>query len=405
MLVFNNFKPLKWLLLIPASISLHTHGVAAPTTDETQIEGSTTNSSIILKEKNEAEQKLETIRQTLVSKALRTQARVKASAWLDGSGALHENTRITSDVITKGSPTQNKMETPFIVNEIKPTSAKGVCDFFDPRYYRRAHFQVRSGRSSMNLPHHELQAISNKVSNLLKTGLQTNQNWLINNPPPNAVSSYDKFLTSSSFEKADFSISLMIQTEEVFSHRLRRNHVVLNLLLTIADLRSKKIILSTNYLLPSPWAPPPIPAPRSGLAQIAFAIHEANMIGKFEVPQQKSYSTQFETEVIKGVSKLINETNEAFLCKQITFTIREMNEKSIEINAGSKRGLKIGDQLLLIDSAIIPNHILEESALEKIALIEIAYVSANRAKALKIAGPNLGPVAKNSRSTITATPF
>jgi hypothetical protein len=38
-------------------------------------------------------------------------------------------------------------------------------------------------------------------------------------------------------------------------------------------------------------------------------------------------------------------------------------------------------------------------------LIEIAYVSANRSKALKIAGPNLGPVAKNSRSTITATPF
>jgi hypothetical protein len=129
------------------------------------------------------------------------------------------------------------------------------------------------------------------------------------------------------------------------------------------------------------------------------------MIGKFEVPTQKSYSTQFETELITGVSTLINETNEAFLCKQITFTVRQMMDNSIEINAGSKRGLKIGDQLLLVDSAVIPNHILEESALEKIALIEIAYVSANRSKALKIAGPNLGPVAKNSRSTITATPF
>jgi hypothetical protein len=129
------------------------------------------------------------------------------------------------------------------------------------------------------------------------------------------------------------------------------------------------------------------------------------MIGKFEAPTQKSYSSQFETEIMNGVSKLINETNEAFLCKQITFSIRQMIDNSIEINAGSKRGLKIGDQLLLVDSAIIPNHILEESALEKIALIEIAFVSANRAKAMKIAGPNLGPVAKNFRSTITATPF
>ena len=176
-------------------------------------------------------------------------------------------------------------------------------------------------------------------------------------------------------------------------------------MLTIEDLMTKKIILSTNYPLPSPWAPPPLPVPRSGLAQIAFAIHEANMIGKFEVPAQKSYSNQFETAVIQGVSSLINETHEAFLCKKIQFSIREMFDNSIQINAGAKRGLKIGDQLLLIDSAVIPKNILEDSAMEKIALIEIAYVSANRAKAIKIAGPDLGPVTKNSRSTITATPF
>lgn len=404
MLIYKYTKPQKWLMVVPMIVFFYSDGVTgAASVDNAQ--KSLVNSRPTLIEKNDAEKKLETIRQTLVSRALRTQARVKASAWLDGSGALHENTRITSDVITKGSPSQNSEENPFIINEIKPTSEKGVCNFYDPRYFRRAQFQVRSGRSSMNLPHHEIESISKRVGTLLRTGLQTNQNWLINNPPPNAITSYDKFLTSSSYEKADFAIELMIQTEEVFSYRLKRNHVILNLLLTIEDLRSNKIILSTNYPLPSPWAPPPIPTPRSGLAQIAYAIHEANMVGKFEVPAQKSYSTQFEVALMKGVSVLINETNEAFLCKQITFEIKRIKDNAIEINAGSKRGLKIGDQLLLVDSAIIPNHILEESALEKIALIEIAYVSSNRARALKIAGPNLGPVAKNSRSTITATPF
>ena len=403
MLIFEETKIKKWLVLTPLLVFNHVAGFTQTTVEDSKQESSVVNTPSNVK--NDAEKKLETIRQTLVSRALRTQARVKASAWLDGSGALHENTRITSDVITKGTPSQNSADSPFIINEIKPTSLNGVCNFFDPRYYRRAQFQVRTGKSNMSLPHHELKIISKKVENLLKTGLQTNQNWLIGSPPPNAVSSYDRFLTSSSFEKADFAINLMIQTEEVFSYRLKRNHIVLNLLFTIEDLRSKKIILSTNYPLPSPWAPPPIPAPRSGLAQIAYSIHEANMIGKFEAPTQKSYSTQFETEIMKGVSTLINETNKAFLCKQITFPIRQMIDNSIEINAGSKRGLKIGDQLLLVDSAIIPNHILEESALEKIALIEIAYVSANRARAQKIAGPNLGPVAKNSRSTISATPF
>ncbi len=404
MLILKNVNLKKWLLLVPMIVFFHFTGNTATTTDGVESTSSVKNQNIN-KEKNDAEKKLETIRQTLVSNALRTQARVKASAWLDDSGALRESTRITSDVITKGSPGENSEDNPFVVNKIKPTTLSGVCNFFDPRYYRRAQFKVRSGRSSMNLPHHELESISKKISGLLKAGLQTNQNWLINNAPPKVATSYDKFLTSSSFEKADFSIILLIQTEEIFSYRLKRNHVVLNLILTIEDLRSKKIILATNYPLPSPWAPPPIPAPRSGIAQIAYAIHEANMIGKFEVPAQKSYSSQFENEVFKGVSTLINETNKAFLCKQITFTIRQMVDNSIEINAGTKRGLKIGDQLLLVDSSIIPRHILEESALEKIALIEISNVSANRAKAVKIAGPNLGPVARNSRSTITATPF
>ena len=403
MLTFEEVKIKKWFILTPLLVFHHVVGLTETTVNNDKQENPVASNPANVK--NDAEKKLESIRQTLVSRALRTQARVKASAWLDGSGALHENTRITSDVITKGTPSKHSGDSPFVINEIKPTSIKGVCNFFDPRYYRRAQFQVRTGKSNMSLPHHELKIISKKIENLLKTGLLTNQNWLIGSPPPNPISSYNKFLTSSSFEQADFAIDLMIQTEEVFSYRLKRNHIVLNLLFTIEDLRSKKIILSTNYPLPSPWAPPPIPAPRSGLAQIAYAIHEANMIGKFEVPTQKSYSTQFETEIMKGVSTLINETNDAFLCKQITFSIRHMFDNSIEINAGSKRGLKIGDQLLLVDSAIIPNHILEESALEKIALIEIAYVSANRAKAKKIAGPNLGPVAKNSRSTITATPF
>ncbi len=396
MLMQNEIKIFKCLLYFLLSFVFSGQVFSQTTINESEV--------VSPKPKNDAEEKLETIRQTLVSEALKIQARVKASAWLDKSGALHENTRITSDVITSGK-TGDVKEKSFVVNDIKPTSKKLTCNINDPRYFRRAQLKIRHGRSSLNLPHHEIDSISKKIGNLLEAGLQTNQNWLISSPLPKAKTSYESLLTSSSFEMADYSIDLLIQTEETFSHRLKKNHVVLNLMLTIEDLMTKKIILSTNYPLPSPWAPPPLPVPRSGLAQIAFAIHEANMVGKFEVPAQKSYSNQFETAVIQGVSSLINETHEAFLCKKIQFSIREMFDNSIQINAGAKRGLKIGDQLLLIDSAVIPKNILEDSAMEKIALIEIAYVSANRAKAIKIAGPDLGPVPKNSRSTITATPF
>jgi hypothetical protein len=128
MLIFKRAYFQKWLMLIPMIVFSHATGLTAPSIDENKQKNSA--STNVSNDRNDAEKKLETIRQTLVSKALRTQARVKASAWLDGSGALHENTRITSDVITKGSPTQNSESNPFIINEIKPTSAKGVCSFF-----------------------------------------------------------------------------------------------------------------------------------------------------------------------------------------------------------------------------------------------------------------------------------
>ena len=74
----------------------------------------------------------------------------------------------------------------------------------------------------------------------------------------------------------------------------------LKLLLSIVDLNNGGIIASSTYNLPSPWADPPIQAPRSGLAQIAYAVHEASMIGKFRVPSQKAFSKKFERELTFG---------------------------------------------------------------------------------------------------------
>ena len=129
------------------------------------------------------------------------------------------------------------------------------------------------------------------------------------------------------------------------------------------------------------------------------------MIGKFRVPSQKAFSKKFERELTFGISELIKKTEESFKCRQITFPITEIRKDEISIKAGEKRGLRIGDQLLLTDTDLIPTRILEESASEKIALIEIKSVTPNRALAVKLAGPDLGPLSKNSRSTMSVVPF
>ena len=165
------------------------------------------------------------------------------------------------------------------------------------------------------------------------------------------------------------------------------------------------MVISSEVFLPSPWADPPPEAPRSGLAQIAYAIYEANQIGKFKTNTQKAFSAHFERKLSEGVSKIIKESIIAFDCRKISFPITEITGDTIYIDAGYERGIKLGDQLLLTDTDMIPNRILEESALEKIALVEIKAVSPYRAEARRIAGPDLGPVSKKGKTNIDVTPF
>ena len=109
--------------------------------------------------------------------------------------------------------------------------------------------------------------------------------------------------------------------------------------------------------------------------------------------------------LVKKVSEIVKETILAFDCRQILFPISEIINDTIYIDAGYERGLKLGDQMLLTDSEMIPHRILEESAIEKIALVEIKSVSPYRAEARRIAGPDLGPVTKRGRTNIIVTPF
>ena len=120
---------------------------------------------------------------------------------------------------------------------------------------------------------------------------------------------------------------------------------------------------------------------------------------------QKAFSANFEKKLSEGVSDIIKDTIMAFDCRQISFPISQISGDTIHIDAGYERGIKLGDQLLLTDSNMIPHRILEESALEKIALVEIKAVSPFKAEAVKIAGPDLGPVSKKGRTSINVTPF
>ena len=353
------------------------------------------------------EEKLNAIREILISEALKTKAKVKASSWIDTDGSLHENLYVLSEgYSTKHNSLRNNIgEEDFNINQLKPHKKPKYCRFSNPSYARVAELIVSVGRSSLELPFNDLETIREKTEKTYKAGVTTHQNWVFVQRKPFYKTSYERFLSDSSLNKPQYRIEIQVQPIEKFSFQKKRNHVEVKLLLKIMDLDKKALVLSSESFLPSPWADPPPETPRSGIAQIAYAIHEANQIGKFKTNSQKAFSANFEKKLSKGVSDIIKDTIIAFDCRQISFPISQISGDTVYIDAGYERGIKLGDQLLLTDSNMIPHRILEESALEKIALVEIKAVSPFKAEAVKIAGPDLGPVSKKGRSSINVTPF
>ena len=355
----------------------------------------------------DGEEKLNAIREILISEALKTKAKVKASSWIDTNGSLHENLYVLSEgYSTKhNSLRKNINEEDFNINQLKPYEKSKYCRFSNPSYARVAELRVGVGRSSLELPFNDLEIIRKKAEKTFKVGVTTHQNWVFVQPKPLYKTSYERFLSDSSLNKPQYRIEIQVQPIEKFSFQKKRNHVEVKLLLKITDLDKKELVLSSEGFLPSPWADPPPETPRSGIAQVAYAIHEANQIGKFKTNTQKAFSANFENKLSKGLSDIIKDTIMAFDCRQISFPISQINGDTIYIDAGYERGIKLGDQLLLTDASMIPHRILEESALEKIALVEIKAVSPFKAEAVKIAGPDLGPVSKRGRTSINVIPF
>ncbi len=390
------------------SISLCQEDLNARKTIENSEENNFEKQASKVPEKNITanEEKLNAIREILISEALKTKAKIKASSWIDTDGSLHENLYVLSEgYSTKHNSLRNSIGEDFNINQLKPHEKPKYCRFSDPLYAQVAELIVSVGRSSLELPFNDLETIREKTERIYKVGVTTHQNWVFVQRKPVYKTSYERFLSDSSLNKPQYRIELQIQPIEKFSFQKKRNHVEIKLLLKITDLDEKELVLSSEGFLPSPWADPPPETPRSGIAQIAYAIHEANQIGKFKTNTQKAFSAHFEKELSKAVSDIIKDTIITFDCRQISFPISQITGDTIYIDAGYERGIKLGDQLLLTDSNMIPHRILEESALEKIALVEIKAVSPFKAEAVKIAGPDLGPVSKRGRTSINVIPF
>jgi len=78
-------------------------------------------------------------------------------------------------------------------------------------------------------------------------------------------------------------------------------------------------------------------------------------------------------------------------CEPLFYEVRHQGEGTVMLMAGQDAGLRPGDRLVLVDARHVPRRLLEPEAAAHLALLEVRQVQGQRALARQVAGPRMSP--------------
>jgi hypothetical protein len=111
----------------------------------------------------------------------------------------------------------------------------------------------------------------------------------------------------------------------------------------------------------------------------------ARKVSYTEEALQRSVST----EMNRLLSKWITELSNYARCEPIHFALIQPTNDQMQIDGGASSGIRVGDQLLIIDRNTIPQRSLEPGALAELSLVQVTQTFENHATIERIAGASL----------------
>lgn len=376
-----------------------------------------------------AEQRLEAVRNALADEALKGPVRVQAVAWIDEGGQLRESLQIRSDLKLRGVRVLSYLEDPAAPDPAQPAAPAGnaaaasgasatsgtsgasgtaaaapagtpapastasatpaarreaACPATDSRFKRHAMLLTERYGGTLNtlglLPE-----LAQRARAALREGFQHSQGWVLTagSPAPNA---YDRALAGRDASvAAPYSLQLVLQETDApapaapqaqdLGAWLRRTAAGnaprelaprrIQLGLRLTESMSGRLLWSRQGFIDFPALAMGYGQPRWP-ASVDEAL--ARLLGGWRTALQESLACEPQQFVVQAAP----------------------DGEQLLVQAGSRIGLRNGDQLLLVDRARFAQRVLEAGVLENAALVEIVATHADQAVARRVSGPAPG---------------
>jgi hypothetical protein len=338
--------------------------------------------------------RLEALQHALVAAAMDSQTRVRTAAWVDGTGKLHENTRITSDMKVRGVRVQSYVNaedgpSAAIVAESRgATPSEEICKANVQRYRREATLETALRISTSGADRYQWVMLMDQTRARLVSRATTNRLWQLSTPVNMPATTYDRMLSGAVPDITPY-------------------HMVIELLpagaLAIEPIRPKQTLRQKSaqmvktvayYITDEPRRSDPIPFVMrlSVLERSSQRVLWQDAVPLF-FPERELVTTSqplppgLLSELDRVLDGWLQSMDNNFSCRPQQFNVLQEIPSGWVINGGQIAGLSAGDQLLLMNREHLPARILEPDSAQHLALVEVVSVGAGRATVRKLAGP------------------
>ena len=338
--------------------------------------------------------RLEALQHALIDAAMASQTRVRSAAWVDNSGQLHENTRITSDMKVRGvrvlTHLQNEggMAGAIVSDSTRATRTDEACQATEQRYRREATLETAMRIASVGTERYDWTMLLSQVRARFVSQTAVSRKWSLTSPTRMPEQTYERLLTGVQPDQMPYQMLLELLPSGALGvepMRLARDRAS-------GPARATRAVI--NYLSDEPPRRDPIPfvIRLSVIERSSQVLMWQDTVPLF-YPESEIKSTSqplppgLLSELDRVLHKWHDRLDNSFGCKPQQFNVLQENANGWTINGGQTAGLSIGDQLLLINREHLPARILEADSGQHMALVEVIGIKSGSALIKKLAGP------------------
>jgi hypothetical protein len=355
-----------------------------------------------------AEDKLESVKQSLVDLAMKSNLQLGSFAYIDSTGALHESSVISSDADIRGVRILSYLQDAGVeaVNVEAEVFSAPSCPGSRSKIRRQALVRATSDVSSLQKEtrhgdHYLGELLATSKSTLLKA-LQGSKDWLVSSET-DYPTTYDFYMSSQTQDRAPYRFDITIGARDIAGGSLKG--MLATGWETTFDFSAWAVgkVPELNYN--KPWPSHELlyqvalvnRQDNSTLWRAAFPVKYPRVergYGKSALPQSVKDS------IVLINSQIISNATSAIDCHTDSHRLAVVPGRldKFKIAAGSSAGVKVGDQFLIGDSDKILTQSLNMASLAGLGLAEVESVT-NRTATLKyLAGPKpegMGGISKS----------